>query len=865
MSEKIVVNRKQLEEVLFNKPALAAVLAKTQHKPRNPGHMTNLSQYAREHSENASAMDDVHTEFRKLFFDLDVAVEIMIGLILSPKGGVKPELIYGCSYKGIPPNVIGSIISTLPEYIDERYRLSKELPRMLRKVMYTDGAVAKIIIPENVLDKVINGDMEYATEAYDVASRLMPDNASIPLKGILSNANMQGIFSVEGYGKVSHGMSPTLEAFKLTITDNFDLLSIPRYRSHLRNLQTESILSPYITGVDTDWKRQFGAFDQLDLTEVETTRKSIGTPLYLEVESATITPIHMPGDASKHVAYLALLDESGFIVNPADLRKEINEMQESLPSNPMGKSIVNTQIKNSRTSLDSNKLKPEQLITIFTTYINSRISQLVTSNEKGFDLEFGDVNTMYSAILARAMANRRTKLLFLPASMVAYYAFRFDENGIGKTLLDDLPTLSSMRAALLFSGLVSEIKNNIPQTKVNITLDESDMDPDASIAMIQSNTLERQANMSPFGLISLYDWSDWAHRSGFSFQVEQHPLLPNTKVQYEDVTPQRLVASESALHDKLRAQQIMAIGPTPEMVDNGFGSDYASTDQAKRVQLARRVTAYQGEVSDLSTSELRKIAVADGNIIANILEQLETVKDLNTYLTPEQKKAMKANRKLALTKLAVDISRHLTISLPNPDTDNVQNMLAAIQGYSDLLDLALESWITPDIIGGSEEEQPLSENVTMIKSALKAHFMREFMVKNGYLTFLANITSFSNDGKPKLDLNSVMTSHIKGLINTTKEYLDVFVPPKGGNDQAMDGPGPDDGTEDDAFDPTEGEQDADPQSAEEDDQGDTPSEDKDNPDEEDKVEQDGTENTDNPTATPSDLKRKDGGIKLSNI
>lgn len=862
MSEKIVVNRKQLEEVLFNKPALAAVLAKTQHKPRNPGHMTNLSQYAREHSENAATSDDVHTEFRKLFFDLDVAVEIMIGLILSPKGGVKPELIYGCNYKGLPPNVIGSIIAELPAYIDERYKLSKELPKMLRKVMYTDGAVAKIIIPENVLDKVINGDMEYSAEAYGIASRLMPENASIPLKGILSNANMQGIFSVEGYGKVSHGMSPTLEDFKLTITDNFDLLSIPRYRAHLRTLQTESILSPYVTGVETDWKRQFGTFDQLDLTEVETTRKSIGTPLYLEVESSVITPIHMPGNPAAHVAYLAILDESGFIVNPSDLRKEINEMYETLPSNPMGKSIANTQVRNNRTSFDSNKLKPEQLITIFTSYVNSRISQLVTSNEKGFDLEFGDVNAMYSAILARAMANRRTKLLFLPASMVAYYAFRFDENGIGKTLLSDLPALSSMRAALLFSGLVSEIKNSIPQTKVNITLDESDMDPDASISMIKSNTLERQADMSPFGPISLYDWSDWAHRSGFSFQVEQHPMLPNTRIEYEDVTPQRLIASESSLHEKIRAQQIMAIGPTPEMVDNGFSSDYASTDQAKRVQLARRVTAYQGEVGDLSTAELRKIAVADGNIIANIIEQLGTVKDLNTYLSPEQKKAVKVNKKLALTKLAVDISRHLTISLPNPDTDNVQTMLAAIQGYSDLLDLALESWITPDFIGGSVEEQPLSENVTMIKAALKAHFMREFMVKNGYLTFLANITSFSNDGKPKLDLNDVMTSHIKGLINTTKGYLDVFVPPAGGDDQS--------GAADDADDQggMEGDTTEDaPENGDAQDDGDTQTDNEQDtdPQEDDKAKQDGTEDTDSPSATPADLKRKDGGIKLSNI
>lgn len=769
MSDLKFVDREKLNTFLYNNQQTAAILSKPLRKA--PRTLTrDASEYARIHSETKAMSTDIHGEFGKLFFDLDVAVEILIGLMLSPKGSVKPELIFSTQYSVLPASAIGAIIKDLPNYFNETYKLSSNLSKMLKKVLYSHGAVAKVIIPESIVDKIVNNNSPLSAE---VMSYVSPSK-DIPLKGILKNYN-SNMLGMEGYGYAgSAGPSLTMPDFGLTITDNFDLLSTPKLRKYIAQRQTESYISPFASHIDADWK--FAATDDyLDVSAIEADRESVGLPLYLEVDSAAITPIHIPGDPTKHTCYLMLLDENGYVVSPKDLREEIEEMYQELPSTPMGKSLANT-AKGNLNRFGTTKFNSTQLLNVFTSQVNAHIQKMLATAGQTRDLTFSEVNATYASILARAMKDKQTRLLLLPVEMVAYYAFEYDSNGVGVTLLHDLPTLSSMRASLLFSGLVSEVKNNIPQTKVNITLDENDPDPDSSLEMIQSNTLERQANLTPIGLVNITDWTEWAHRSGFSFQVEEHPRLPNTKVEYEDVTPQRLIPSDSTLYESIRAQEIMSIGVTPEMVDNGFASDFASTDAAKRIQLARRIASRQLTLSDLLTDEVRKLSLADANILKLVKERLDGMENLSTYLTDEYKTMWRKNKQLTLDKLALDIIRSVVVSLPNPDTDNVEIMLANLQKYSEMLDLAIESWFNEGFLGGSEEEQLLVDNAAVIRTALKAHYMRRYMIKNGYLAELSEMVSFNDKGTPMIDLEEEMSAHVKGLVAMASNYLRNFKP-----------------------------------------------------------------------------------------
>lgn len=762
-------DRKKLETFLLNNLQVSAVLAKP-IKEQRLAHNTRAAEYAKNRSEMAALTSGANQEFNKLFYDLDVAVDILIGLIVSPKGAVRPELIFGSDLEWISPAILGGISSKLPRYYNRTYKLSSGISKMLKKVLHTDGAVARVIIPESTLDRLVNAHNPLTVEMRTFG------RDRIPLKGIMSSGKVMTVESADGSKLMD--VSPELKEFGLTITDNFDLLGTPKLRKYITTKTTESYLSPYIHDIEAAWGSHYEN-DYVDIGAIKPTRKSIGVPLYLEVDTGAISPIHIPGDPSKHTGYLLLLDENGYVVSPNSMREEIGRMEQTLPTTPMGKSIVNMNAqgpsKYEKTGLDT-----DQLIDIFMAQINSMIAKMLDNGEQQRDLDFSNVNAIYSAVLARAMSNQRSRLLFLPNEMVAYYAFKYNDNGIGETLLSDLPTLSSMRASLLFSGLISEIKNNIPQTKVNITLDDNDPDPDSSIEMIQSNALERQANLSPLGIYNgsynATDWTEWARRSGFSFQVEQHPLLPNTKVEYEDVTPQRIVPSDSPLYEKLRVQEIMAIGVTPEMVDNGFSSDFASTDQAKRIQLARRVTAYQLDLSEMLTSEVRKLALADGNVYGMIREQLDIAEIPADTLPPEYKSMYHKNKTVCLDKIAVEIIRNIRVELPNPDTDNIDGILASLQKYNDALELALDSWFNADFLGGSEEEQNLIANAPVIRAALKAHFMRQYMVKNGYLAQLADMVSFTKDGTPAIDLEEVMATHVKGLTSMAERYLKQFTP-----------------------------------------------------------------------------------------
>ena len=756
-------DRAKLEEFLFNNPQIAAALGKSASIGHRQGGLGGAMAYARSHSEQMAENVDINSEFSKLFFDLDVAVEILIGLILSPSGAAEPELIYGSSYKALPPSVIGNVTKDLATYLNDTYHLKTGLAKLLRAVMYEKGSVCRIIIPESVIDSIVRAGETMTGEALSLMN-----GTTVSLKGIM-RTNSPSYYSTEGRGFITRETSPTLMPYNLTITDNFDLLAVPKARAYHNKQQIKAIISPLEASIESSWMSEMNEY--LDLSRVSTTRNSIGLPLYMEVDSAAVTPIPLPGDSSQHTGYLLLLDDNGFPVSPKNLRREIMDMYKQLPTTPMGKSIVDNSPPPVIVSGQKLDFSTDKLISLFMSQVNNEIERMLSNGGQVRDLSTVKVNSLYAAALARAMSGQRTRLLFLPPEMVVYYAFKHDDNGVGVTLLNDLPTLSSMRASLLFSGLVREIKNNIPQTKVNVRLDENDVDPDSTLEMIHSNVLERQANLSPLGLTSITDWTNWAYRAGVSFQIEEHPDMPNTKIDYEDVSVTGAVASESALHEKLRAQQIMAIGVTPEMVDSGFASDFATSDQAKRVQLIRRVTARKIEFTAQLTSEVRKLAKSDANIYNGIKQALESITDLTTHLSDDYKVMYKKDRDLTISKLSYEIADSIVVSLPNIDVKNIRDTVENLQIYSDGLDLAIKHWLSAESIQPTEDSQLLLDNIEVLTSAIKAHFMREYMIENGYFSQLSDIVNFTDDGGPKLDLEAIMTGHLKGTLKMAGNYL----------------------------------------------------------------------------------------------
>src|SRR5699024_15307 len=90
----------------------------------------------------------------------------------------------------------------------------------------------------------------------------------------------------------------------------------------------------------------------------------------------------------------------------------------------------------------------------------------------------GDVCKM---LLKRSLQQHNTRLLFVPASMMVYMAFQFNDQGIGEPLLENVRIPAALRAILNFAHVNGEIRNSIAHTRLNIELDELDPEPEITV------------------------------------------------------------------------------------------------------------------------------------------------------------------------------------------------------------------------------------------------------------------------------------------------------------------------------------------------------------------------------------------------
>lgn len=149
---------------------------------------------------------------------------------------------------------------------------------------------------------------------------------------------------------------------------------------------------------------------------------------------------------------------------------------------------------------------------------------------------------------------------------MTYFAFRFNENGIGESLLDEIRILNGLRTTLLFSNVMAGVRNSIARTDVKIKLDEEDPNPEKTMETIMNETARLRSNQMPVGISSPYDVLDFIARAGFNFVVEGHPGYPDVNIDFGEKNTS-YATPDTDLEDNLRKRALMKVGTPPELID----------------------------------------------------------------------------------------------------------------------------------------------------------------------------------------------------------------------------------------------------------------------------------------------------------
>lgn len=518
----------------------------------------------------------------------------------------------------------------------------------------------------------------------------------------------------------------------------------------------------------------------------ELKRNSIGEPIRRIFDSACFIPISEQGNPQNKLGGYVMVDENG---NPLTSDMLENEQLMDLTNNSGGKgnfvSSMNdrsSQLLNGKECGDMSTYMLRSFMTRTTEEMTERdIVSRVKNGQYANGIQIASNDDFFWLMATRIMKGQRTQLLWIPKEYLVYFAMDYDEFGFGKSLLDDIRNITSMRIMLMVSGIAASLRNSIGRTKVTVKLDEEDPDAEKTIEDIQDEILKSRMNPIPFGVNNVADISKYLQRSCYEFEISGSNAIPDMQVSFEQ-TQSNYPLPDNDLKEELKDLSIKHFGLTRDMIDAADGVEFAIQAATSNMLTQKRTMRMQRKVTPMITEYVRKIATHSESIVNDLRDFLRNnygslqVSKMMSFFGLKDKKVL-ANRqfkKLVVEQCINTFVNNLRIELPSPASTTLDTQKIAFEAQAEFYKEALDYIFNESFFDTALNGEGLSDHVDMIKNIYLSHYMRDWMSKNNILPELGEITTIGEDGKIGLNIQDALEKHIKALGMSTGNFFTRF-------------------------------------------------------------------------------------------
>ena len=733
----------------------------------------------------ATAQDAIDADsVFQLLPDVELAEQILVGSILSPKDMTNVELGITVAEGLFDSEVARPLLTILEEYFKHDYKIDDRLDGMLEEILFKKGAHILAVLPENNLDQIINGRERLSTERYHQAvSRIQqslplgflghPREERVAMESFRRRESAQGI---QGYVTGRRNKQYEIKIPHVAVTDNFDLLKTPEIHKRGRQSALGSLLGRHNVSMEAAAKgmtpEQIDALYDRPKQQAQTThtvipqgymdRPSVGHPMVMKLPIESVIPVHVPGQPEEHIGYFVMIDQNGRPVVRDENRDYYGELRTSFSSNTQDNtSELVRQTKEAMGGVQpDNSQDIDQIHQAYAAIIENDLINRLRNGIYQEEFEVGTSDEIYRIMLHRSLKAQQTQLLYIPAELMTYIAFDYNDRGIGQTLLTQSKILSSMRSVLLFAETMSGVRNAVGRKRANINVDPDDPDPQKTISDIQAAVLESAHRGFPLGSPDPGQTLDYLNRAGFDFSINvESDNYPTTKVEFDDYNTQQQ-AGNPELQDRLRRMHISGMGINPELVDPSQSPEFATSVVNNNLIMTRRVMRYQKRFTRQLTKFIQTFTTHSSTLKAKLLEEVKS----------NHRKLNKEHKKLSHEEVVDEFIASLSASLPAPDTTRIDQQLQAFEQYTNLLDRSLESYITADLFP-SEMLQREPDVVNHVISVVRAYYQRLWLERNNVLPELDQLTQM--DGKKSgFNLLDIQEGQFNSLGEAIQSYLE---------------------------------------------------------------------------------------------
>lgn len=797
----------------------AAVISKLISNPNGVGGRTTKEQTAAasnrllQISEQMKRRFASNSDILQMFPDLEMVVQILITAITSPKDMVTTELIYSSSYDVLSEKTRLDLLEQLRQEINRVYKIEEDIYDILRDILFAKGSHVRMVMPESSLDDIIHDRKTVTAEA--VSHVFEGDFTEVKPKGFLgpAEAPKKTTLAIESFlqaaDRTNYGSKVKLGEMDVgvEIIDNWEILKLPLVTEAARrerdrelihgeritvhhSLHTENSQKAF-----RDAKKTVKTFLRVPGRH-DSSRLSVGRPLHIEIPPESCIPIYPPGSEDDHMGYVVLIDTEGNFVNRMSNRTGIDvigtSVNEAMTANrgsqsvgvSSGDNLTYTLIERAKQNLIDTTQTPtiDNIVSVYGSVVEADFEKRLANGGRQGQLRLEHNDNIYRMLLARRLQGQATRILYVPKELISYYAFRYHENGVGKSMIDDMRPLLSYRAAMQVASILGQIKNSINIQVGTIQFDPNDPDPLKTFEQIRAITNMTRAGWLPAGITSISDLNDWAQQLGMEWGFEGHPEMPNTKVDFESRANNHTLPSGD-LDELLRKQTYLNCGVPPELVDNSLDAEFATTVIATNLMMSKRVSMIQKIIAPHFAKNIRMLAENDATIAENL--QSLIAKDLaaiKTRIPKEYEEMAASNERLLVETIYEEFVASLEVGFPSADVSSIKSQTEAFTDYMEAMEKSIDYWISSKVVK-SEFSGEVANNIESIKEQLLSYYARKWQSDNGYLTELSELTATDEEGSPRLNLLKLIEAHTDALLGGVLCYMKDAEPRKQAADQ----------------------------------------------------------------------------------
>lgn len=671
----------------FQFPLSSVIASKTKRTTNSPNNGVSHEQVKSILEDTTNRLNNANG-IMELHPDLKLCMQIRTAMLLSPKDMMSPGFHLKVDTDIFDGEVSQDLLTFIEGHFKSKTDIESQMSVFVDEALFKYGAHVWLLLPPNQLDALISPTADLGFESIDTLDEHFKDHKICShASDRLANLGISGI------------------------TDNLNTLRRPEIQRRLdRDAAMEVGMESY-GSIPLNRKRPV-----VRVEEVEGEQRANADPIIFDVAVDAVLPITEPSDPSKHLGYLFPIDKHGNIVSNS---KEANYF-EALAlrlQNAMEAKTGDEYAKIKSMGFDigtKQKTDPEAIMQEYVKAVEEEVRTALKAGPVGEHVEIEEHEALYRLMFSRAMQNQETRLLYVPAWAVDYMAFKYDSAGQGVSLLQETQLYSSLRAVVMFSDLIRQVNNSIPQTDINITLDENDQDPFGTVQTLLQEYGRISQRKVPLGTFHPGNLMEELRKGGFRAKVSGGSKFPNTSLDSED-RQRSIVRADSELTDQLKRAQYAGLIVPPEVIDETLQGNFAINSLISNSMFIKNSMLDQSTFKQLMHNRISKYIYLSNTLWDAI------VKDVG-----EDK--------------ADDLVKALGINLPSADLTKLEQQIQSYEQYSEFIDTVMEDHISDALLRGLINSDPAADALEELRALIGSHFKREYLKAQNILPELHALT-----------------------------------------------------------------------------------------------------------------------------